>query len=205
LTARSLGKDSQGKERALELRLRHPRPVYYLPPEGATPAFDPDVLLTSPRSWNEDQPFPTADRVPQFERPKQREGEKPPAEPADPLEARRRGPFPVAVAVETTIPAAWGVSPPPTVRIAAVGQGGFFTGRVLPPAQETLMIDTINWLLGRDDYLPREGKLWSYPRVALDEATNPRERADWMWAARLGLPVLCAYLGIVVLLVRRLR
>ncbi len=205
LTARSLGRDAQGKERTLELRLRHPRPVYYVPPEGVEPAKDPDFLQTSPRSWNEDQPFPTADRVPQFERPKPREGEKPPPEPADPLEARRRGPFPVGVAVEAKLPAAWGVSPPKTVRVAAVGQGGFFTGKELPPAQETLMLDTINWLLGRDDYLPQEGKAWSYPRVALDESAHPRERTEWLLGARLGLPVLCAYLGFVVLLVRRLR
>lgn len=205
LTARSLGRDSQGKERTLELRLRHPRPLYYVPPEGVTPAFDPDFLLTSAKSWNEDQPFPTADRVPQYERPKQRDDEKPRPESADPLETRRRGPFAVGVAIETPLPKDWGISPPPVVRVAAIGQGGFFTGKELAPAQETLMVDTVNWLLGRDDYLPREGQAWSYPRVPLDEENHARERMLWLWGARLGLPALFAYLGLVVLLVRRLR
>ncbi len=220
LTARSLGKDAQGKERSLELQLRHPRPVYYVPPHlagaaGAAlgpaaalkerpPADDPDFLMTSPRSWNEDQPFPSGDRVPQFERSKKRDGEKAAPESADPFDTRRRGPFPVGVAVETELPSDW-AGTARTVRVAAIGQGGFFTGKDLPPAQETLMLDTVNWLLGRDDYLPSEGRIWSYPRVPLDEDGHARERSEWMWGARLGLPVLCAYLGFVVLLVRRLR
>jgi hypothetical protein len=32
-----------------------------------------------------------------------------------------------------------------------------------------------------------------------------REEQLWLWGTRLGLPVLFAYLGLVVLLVRRLR
>jgi hypothetical protein len=62
------------------------------------------------------------------------------------------------------------------------------------------MINTANWLLGRDDYLPQDGVRWSYPRVDL----QPRERSLWFWAA-LGLPILSVYLGVVVWLVRRLR
>jgi hypothetical protein len=198
LVARSVG----GAD-AFDLRLRHPRPVYYVPPKWAHPDFDPTFLLTSPAGWNEDQPFPTEDRVPQFERPKAKEGEKPPAAEQTGLETRRRGPFPVAVAVETPLPPEWTSSggKSPTVRVAAIGQGGFFVGGELPPAQEVLLVDSLNWLLGRDDYLPRPGKEWSFPRVDLSE----REQNLWWWGALVGLPALCLYVGINVLLMRRLR
>jgi hypothetical protein len=199
LIARGLGKD-----RSLELKLRHPRPIYYERPEGVQPEFDAEFLLTSPKSWNEDQPFPTQDRIPQFEKPKPKDGAKPAETPTDPLDARRRGPFPIGVALETKLPADWYDSPaakPATVRVAAIGQGGFFTGKDLPPAQEVLMTNTVNWLLGRDDYLPNADHPWSYPRVDLPD----KDKELWLLGARVGLPVLFAYLGFVVLLARRVR
>ncbi len=201
LLARGLGKD-----RSLELKLRHPRPIYYEPQAGTKPAFDAEFLMTSAKSWNEDQPFPTQDRVPQFEKPKAKEkdGVKPMETSTDPLDTRRRGPFPIGVALETKLPADWYESPsakPATVRVAAIGQGGFFTGKDLPPAQEVLMVNTINWLLGRDDYLPNADRPWSYPRVDLTD----KDKELWLLGARVGLPVLFAYLGLVVLLARRVR
>ena len=54
---------------------------------GQQPTFDPDILMTSAASWNEDQPFPTADRTPQFERPKPNDPNK------GTLEEKRRGPI----------------------------------------------------------------------------------------------------------------
>ncbi len=116
----------------------------------------------------------------------------------------RRGPFPVGVAVETTLPAAWygdRGAKPATARVAVIGHGGLFIGQSLPPVKEKLLLDTCNWLLGRDDLLTQAGNEWQYPRVALAE----NEAALWQWGTRLGLPVLFAYLGMVVLLVRRLR
>lgn len=199
LVARGLGKD-----RPLELKLRHPRPIYYEPPEGTRPAFEAEFLMTSSRSWNEDQPFPTQDRIPQFEKPKPKEGAKPADTSADPLDARRRGPFPIGVALETKLPADWYDGPaakPATVRVAAVGQGGFLTGKDLPPAQEVLMLETVNWLLGRDDYLPNADHPWSYPRVDLTE----QQKELWLLGGRVGLPLLFLYLGVVVLLARRVR
>jgi hypothetical protein len=191
LTGRSLGK---GK--ALDLRLRHPRPVYYDPPAGVTPTFEPDLLMASAASWNEDQPFPTPERTPRYERPKN--------DPAKgTLDEKRRGPFPVGVAVEEKLPASWydKGAEPATVRVVAVGHGGLFSGAELAPAKEELAVNTLNWLLGRDDLLPRAGSVWAYPRVALGE----REYLLWRWGGWLGLPALFAYLGLVVLLVRRLR
>ena len=70
-------------------------------------------------------------------------------------------------------------------------------------------MDVCNWLLGRDDLLTKGGdeNRWQYPRLILADAqeTADTRLALWQWGARLGMPVLFAYLGLVVLLVRRLR
>jgi hypothetical protein len=155
-------------------------------------------MMTSRASWNEAQPFSTDEREPRYEPPK----------PDDPTrgtpDEKRRGPFSIGVAVQTPVPAEWYDTPgasPATVRVAVIGQGGFFTGTDLKPAQERLMLNTCNWLLARDDRLPRADHPWSYPRVQLDA----QQKDLWHWGTRLGLPVLFLYFGLVVLLVRRMR
>ncbi len=209
LTARALGKDAEGKPLPLDIRIRHPRPIYFVPLKGIKIAFDPDFLMTNPRSWNEDQPFPTADSVPQFEKSKGRDKGPGLIEPRkEPLDTRRRGPFPIGVAVETLLPSTWYASAadkPATVRLAVIGQGGFFTGKKLPAPQEELFVDTINWLLGRDDLLPRDEGAWSYPRVNDTIPPDSEREYLWLWGVWLGLPVLFAFFGLVVLLFRRLR
>ncbi len=220
LTARRLGKGD-----SLDLRLRHPRPVYYdaavarLPGslgmwafapgaglggmswgslflfgrEGRAQAFQPEFLMTDAESWNESQPFPTRERTPHYEPPK-------PDDPvSDPYEIKRVGPFPVGVAVEVPnwYSTATNVAPP--LRVAAIGQGGVFIGPQLSPAKEKLLLDTCNWLLGRDEQLTRAGEVWKYPRVELDE----RARALWLWGLMGGLPVLVAFAGLVVVMWRR--
>jgi hypothetical protein len=89
------------------------------------------------------------------------------------------------------------------------------------------MLNTCNWLLGRDDRLPRDDPKhrWAYPRVQLespqalwhwgsqadpaDEQERDRQRRVqqelWHWGTQVGLPALFLYLGLVVLLVRRMR
>jgi hypothetical protein len=145
--------------------------------------------------WNESNPFPTANRRPHYEPPR----------PDDPdtgtLEAKRRGAFPIGVAVEADLPARWGGDKAKTARVAVIGQGDVFVGNELSPAREQLFLETANWLLGRDDYLPRADHPWTYPRIDMDE----REQQLWLWGARLGLPVVFAYLGLVVLMARHLR
>jgi hypothetical protein len=226
ITARSLGQD-------LEVPPTHPRPIYYddtqgevrvpvgllsFAPDAAFPAslpwlslriaeeprfevrFEPEFIITDRDAWNADNPYPDRnDRLPTFKRPKD----------DDPsygtLDERRRDAFPVGVAFETRTPLAWygDSGSPTTVRVAAIGEGQLFAGRdlSLTPAKERLLLNTCNWLLGRDDRLPRADKPWSYPRVAMDE----HERFIWSSVVPLALPVLFVYLGLVVLMVRRLR
>jgi hypothetical protein len=221
VTAHSVGK-------GFDLRVRFPRPIYYEPVTEVRPAaiaaalgslgavpgwgsfpaaagllagrrapFDPTFLLTAPGAWNDPQPFPVRGRRPRYEPPK----------PDDPdngtRDARRRGAFPIGVAVETALPPGWTDGPTKRVRLAVIGQGDVFVGSELSPARARLFLETANWLLGRDDYLPRGDHPWSYPRIDLPPGSEGQQL--WLWGARLGLPALCAYLGLVVLLVRRLR
>jgi hypothetical protein len=192
VTAHSVG---QG----FDLRMRYPRPVYYEVMSSGRLKHDPTFLLTA-TGWNEDNPFPTRERRPRYTPP-------PPNDPAaGTFDARRRGPFPVGVAVQARVPSWWGKGSgkdAKTVRVAVIGQGEVFVGPSLSPAKERLFLQTANWLLGRDDYLPRGDHVWSYPRI--DMAPDSAERSWWLWGTRLGLPALFAYLGFVVLLLRRLR
>jgi hypothetical protein len=181
----------------LDLRIRFPRPVYYEAPGGKTPQADPVFLLTDRDGWNDEQPFATRERRPHYEPPK-------PDDPANgTFDEKRRGAFPVGIAVEAPLPAGWSTYPAKTARLAVIGQGDVFCGPELAPAKERLFLQTANWLLGRDDYLPRAEHPWSYPRV--DLVPGSADEQLWLWGTRLGLPVLFAYLGLVVLLVRRLR
>ncbi len=183
LTAAGLGK---GQE--LDLRIRHPRPLAFEAKGGLLMTFDAAFLLTDPRSWNEDQPFPTEKDMPNY------------------TDAKKRGPTPVGLAAEVAVPSDWyakGEAPaePRKARVVVIGDGGLFVGPTLSPAREKLLLDTCNWALGRDDQLTQEGSRWEYPRVAL----TPRERSLWTWGTLAGLPVLCVFFGLVVVMWRRLR
>jgi hypothetical protein len=193
LTSRSLG-----KTQSLDLRIRHPRPAYYVPTRGSSLPYDPTFMMTNNDSWNEAQPFPTRERIPRYEPPKSE------SIGGDSVDKSRLGPFPIGVAVETTVPKDWYTdkdAKPAKVRVAAIGQGGVFIGKTLPPAKEKLLLDVSNWLLGRDDLLTKGNDPWQYPRVVLGDT----QQALWQWGMRLGLPILFAYVGLIVLMVRRLR
>jgi hypothetical protein len=191
------GPEKAGPSRKVDLRLRHPRPVYVEPEKEKQLAFDPVFMMTSPATWNDDNPFPSRERTPRLERTK-------PDDPArDTLDENRPGPFPVGVALETAVPAYWYDDPTVTlakVRLAVIGHGGLFVSPELSPGKEKLLLSVTNWLLGRNDLLPTEEQRWEYPRVELSE----RDRQLWHWGTQLALPGLFAYLGFVVLLVRRM-
>jgi hypothetical protein len=203
----------------------------------AIPKFEPTFLVTA-EGWNEDRPYPVRGHKPHYEDPKEDDPD------TGTLDEKRRGAFPVGIAVEARLPASAPTGSAQTERLAVLGQGDVFVGDELSPAKERLLLQTANWLLGRDDYLPRDDQPWSYPRVdrqrwqthrsaqavaavglacpaaaavvappatiALEVAATdvpPDRRAEQLvlWGLRLGLPALCAFLGLAVLLVRRLR
>jgi hypothetical protein len=203
LTSGKAGEDNPAApERSLDIAIRFPRPISFKAPPGRIPAFDPTFLVTA-EGWNDDNPYPTRGNKPHYEPPKS-------DDPANgTFDEKRRGQFPVGIAVEASLPEGWSTYPKKTIRLAVIGQGDVFVGAEsqppyhLPPAKERLFLQTANWLLGRDDYLPRDEHPWSYPRVSL--LPSSREEQLWQWGTRLGLPVLFLYLGVVVLLVRRLR
>jgi hypothetical protein len=184
-----LAAQAAGKDVPEDMRLRHPRPVYYQP-HDSRPAFDPVFLMTAPDAWNESQPFPTAKRSPRYE----------PPQPDDPdrgtVRERRMGQFPVGVAAEVKMPGT-----DKQVRLAVIGHGGIFMGPILSPLREKLLLDVTNWLLGRDDLLARDSTTWQYPRVEMSETAS----ALWQWGTRLDLPLLFVCVGFVVLMVRRMR
>jgi hypothetical protein len=96
LVARNLGPRQQ-----VDLEIRHPRPVYFVSVRSGRPAFAPEFMISDAESWNEDQPFPTQERTPRFEPPKADDPAK------GTRDEKRRGPFPLAIAVETTVPIEW--------------------------------------------------------------------------------------------------
>jgi hypothetical protein len=195
---RSLRIRSRSSGKGLDIRVRHPRPIYYDPIKEKSLAFEPEFMATTALSWNEADPFPTRERTPRYEPPK----------PDDPtrgtLDEKRQGPFPIGIAFETTVPATWytGSNTKPTsVRVAVIGQGGVFTGNELSPGKQELLLESCNWLLGRDDLLSANAEEWRYPRVGLDK----RGQFLWHWGTFIGLPALFAFFGCAVLMFRRLR
>ncbi len=181
----------------MDLRLRHPRPVYYQPPGGEHKPVDPVLIMATAESWNEDNPFPSRERTPRFELPKKGPGQ-------GTVEEKRRGPFPIAVAAEVQLPGSWYDKSGQGAhkdRVVVVGQGGVFVGTSLTPVREKLLLDTCNWLLGRDDLLAKNNEVWEYPRVLLSDT----QRDLWHWAMFLGVPLLFVYIGLMVFMVRRMR
>lgn len=238
---------ARSADQQLELRLRHPRPIYVAPGVAERLSFAPDFLLTSAASWNEEQPFPSMRQVgprellvspPRFDATPFDDPKK------NTRDEERRGPFTVGVAVEAPMPVEWyeadyadyrkaatlagpvdggllaamlsaraavdtdretkAIVPQTkraTGRLVVIGQGGLFSGKQLSPAQEQLLLHTCNWLLKRDDRLPRTDAEWSYPRVQRDE----RDSFLWKYGPFLGLPAFFLYLGLIVWIVRRVR
>ncbi len=66
-TSLRLAGRSVGKGEAMDLRLRHPRPIYYQKPGGEQKPVDHVLMMATGESWNEDNPFPTRERTPRFE------------------------------------------------------------------------------------------------------------------------------------------
>ena len=218
---------SQGGQMDQSYKLRHDRPVYFFkqsfdPQGGAgivsalngvvgpwaatalmldqiSPRLDESAILmvSDAFSWNEDQPYPTRERSPRYE------ASKPSDANYGTILERRRGPFPLAAAATVTLPQKWykDGERPGQARVVVIGNGGAFGGKDLNPVQQKLLIDSVNWLLGRDDLLAQDHQPGQYPRLQLSDT----EFYAWVWALWAG-PVLAAtYLGVLVWLVRRMR
>jgi hypothetical protein len=157
------------------------------------------IMMTAPDAWNEEKPFPEGRYIPKFKRVKSDDPTK------GTLLERRRGPFPIGVAVETTVPAEWyerdTPKSPAKVRLAVLGHGGLFIGEKLPPMREKLFLDTTNWLLGRDNLLARDHETWEYPRIQI----SARDKQLWTVGICYALPLLFLYVGVCVGLVRQMR
>ncbi len=75
----------------------------------------------------------------------------------------------------------------PTLRLVAFGHGGIFVGKDLSPAQEELLLTTVNWQLHRDDLLPKDPPpedRWQFPREVMSE----QQKKLWRWARSSACP-----------------
>jgi hypothetical protein len=181
----------------LDLKIPYARPVYYIGKDRDKLTFDPEFMRSDERSWNEDRPFPMG-KAYRPEPPKE-------SDQVGTMEKKGNGPFPLAVAVNADVPVGWAGSDgkkADKVRVAVIGHGGLFTGTELKPAKEKLLLDTCNWLVGRDDLLGAEGSEWKYPRLS---DFSDRKKQLWHWGTQLILPGFFVYLGLVVLMVRHRR
>ncbi len=222
-------------EKSLDLKLRALRPITLAPGWQAKQPFAAEIAFTTSDSWNTLLPYPQLDRtgrpvrVPKYT----------PTALDDPKKGtrdeERKGPLPVAVAIENKIPAAWvneeydrqafaaaaltrldGLGAValtlaadrldrPTQRTVVFGSGTMFNAQKLDPPEERLLLHTVNWLTRREDRLPRAATdvnaPWSYPRVAMSDST----RVLWQLGTLVGLPALVAYVGLLVMMRRRMR
>ena len=218
-------------DQPLDISLRAPRPVSLSEEQQKKQDFVGEFLWTNSRSWNERYPFnfmikmqmnpftmqPTRTRVrmpaPRYDAPADDAGKKAKGPKGD---EERRGPFSIAVAVDSAVPSSWygdkekAPAELPKSRIVVIGQGSIFNKPDLSPATEKLLLVTCNWLLNRDERMPRAAdpqspyfidRPWQYPRVEMNEGTKNL----WHWGTFLGLPALFVYLGLIVLMLRRVR
>jgi len=215
----------------LELKKGAPRPITVR--STVKSPFATGILETVAESWNESKPLPDDSNIPKFDPPKPNDPKKGtpdeerrgpftvavayeanvPAEWIDPAAAAMQASavvsglagigLPPGVAPSMLSPDFFTAPTTRTVRIAAYGHGGIFVGKQLEPSQVNLLASTTNWLLKREDELPKElaaGDQWKYPRVAL----SVQHRSYWTYAAFPGLPVL-AFVGLAFAMLRRAR
>lgn len=215
-------------EQPLQIHLRAPRPVRVTPSQEAAQGFEGSFLWTHPRSWAENYPFDIMFRMqpnPFTMRPERVATPKPRPRfdlPSD--DARKAGPeaeneykgtISIAASVEGRLPESWYTDKEKDLerkssRLVVIGHGSVFNKPELTPATERLLLVVSNWLLKREDRLPHKAdpqapvaanRPWEYPRVNMEDGTKQM----WRWGAFLGLPGLCVYLGLIVLMVRKVR
>ena len=222
-------------EQKFELKLRALRPVMLAPGWQAKQPFVAEVAFTAGDSWNTLQPYPVLDRtgrpvrIPKYT----------PTGLDDPKKGtrdeERRGPFPLAVAIENKIPAAWvkenyeseqaaaalltpfdstlavGLTVAadklerPTPRTVVFGSGTMFNASKLDPPEEKLLLHTVNWLTNREDRLPKAATAETPEWHYPRVAMSDRERMLWRFGTAVGLPLVVAYAGLLAMMRRRMR
>src|SRR5262249_40374237 len=85
----------------LDLSARAPRPVSLDLDKARVLPYEPEFLLTSKESWNDDNPFPSREHTP---RPETSKSDDPARGTPD---EKRRGPFAVGIAVEVPVSEKW--------------------------------------------------------------------------------------------------
>jgi len=214
-------------DQPLDIEVRAPRPITLSDAQEKAQGFHGDFIWTSPKSWDETFPFNYSFGMSfnQFTMRPERQMKqlsRPRLDTASAVdkksssqEPERRGPFSIAVSLDGRLPESWYADKEKDLerksgRLAVIGHGGIFNGSELSPATEKLALVVCNWLLKRDDRLPHVAsasatyavdRQWSYPRI---EMTDGKKNL-WHWGTFFGLPALFVYLGVVVLMVRKVR
>lgn len=226
-------------ESGMNLKVRAVRPVGIAPGWQAKQPFAAEFAFTAGESWNELQPYPRIGRRQDGTRVIVYSPKYESLELGDPKKGTRdeekRGPFPMAVAIENKIPAAWmnedyqrqqaaaslltpfdstlavGLTVAaktverPTQRTVVFGSGAMFTGKELSPAQERVLFHTVNWLTEREDRLPKPATAAAPEWSYPRVALTDRNRTLWQLAAFPGLPVLVGAFGLLAMMLRRMR
>lgn len=224
---------ARGAGSALEFNRSGFRPITVSKNIRASLTYTPEIAFTTKQAWNEEKPIPDDDYVPKFEPAKpddpkkntpneerrgpfsvgvayettvpaywyeKAEKEKQPDLPKPDLSAIAGGAATKPEQAKKTEP----VIAPAKTRIAALGHGGLVVGKRLDPATETLMLSTMNWQLRQDDRLAKDvspNERWEFPRSNLSASASK----IWLFIGSIGIPVIAAYFGVIVLLFRRLR
>jgi hypothetical protein len=196
--------------------------------------FEAEFLFTPPGAWNEERPFVVNDRagrvtyIPRYE----------PTPADDPKRnthaEERKASFPVAVAVESKIPAVWASEDAEALPLAAVlgpldrgptfglaqaaeagdrpvqrtvvfGSGHLFNGAKLEPPREQLLLHTVNWLTGRADRLPKPASDDRPEWKYPRVAMSDGTRTLWRLGTAVGMPLTVAYVGLLATMRRRMR
>jgi hypothetical protein len=221
-------------DKKLDLKKAGYRPIYLAPGVAERSAFTPEIAFTGRTSFNEENPLMSEDTPPKYEpakaddpkrgtRDEERRGpftvgvaveSSVPADWFDKPDAKLKTTDFLAASA-FALPFDMGLSAAmmhlssdavvrPKVRLVVLGHGGLFNGNALDPAQETLLLHTLNWQLKRDAALPAEATdatRWQFPRADL----TAKDFFVWRWATFLGLPAAIAVLGLIALMIRKVR
>ncbi|HEY1191170.1 MAG TPA: hypothetical protein VGE74_26280, partial [Gemmata sp.] len=219
-------------EQHLDIKLSAPRPVYLARGWQERLTFAGEFVFTAPSAWNEEKPFLTTDQagrvtyMPRYD-PTPADDPK-----RDTHAEERKAAFPIGVAVEGKIPAAWvnedyereqgaaALLAPldgtfaaclsvaaekldrPNQRTVVFGSGHLFSGPRLEPPQEKLLLHSVNWLTGREDRLPKA----DVPAWQYPRvALSDQARSLWRLGTLVGLPLVAAYMGLLATMRRRMR